>query len=392
MFYQWYLNSIPIRLHWSKESRTCMMKYFTCLVASLTVLLYLHPCPTLCGRNEKQQNYFSKSGRPFSKSEGELWTIHSGGTRTVVKSSEQGGEEGALFDDLLSLDEARRLKVTGVQSVNLTFDDKINSIQVTYQLSDGSSIVSPIHGKMSGSNVNFSVEPGEYIIKVEGQTNEDSIYQVTFTTTGPDYTTNTFGPFGRKSGTLSFSFQNAYIVGFHGRSSEQLNSIGVHSLPFLGYTGMIGNGYGGTQFDDRPDRRVPPIIGINTINLWYDSFIFAIQFEYALLGNTTFLTEKRGGEFRKQNFTIIQLRSAENDHLSGITMMSSALFISGIGFYTVDKSGNSQFLGPYGTYSSEAPTTSTSRHDMIVGFSGFFRPNTRGSLANLGAYYTDGTD
>ena len=279
---------------------------------------------------------------------------------------------------MLAINLSSTLNVVGMQSIDISYgDNKVNSLQATYLLSDGSHIEGPMHGKVSGSSTSFSLGPGEYIMKVEGQTNQDSVYQLTFTTAGLKYTTKAYGPFGGSAGRLSFSFQNAYIVGFHGRSGDRLYSIGVHSLPLLGNSGMLGYAEGGTEFDDKADSRIPPIIGINRINVWHGDYIYAIQIEYLLLGNTTLLTSKYGSD--RGNLSTVQFRTKEIELLQGIDVCAVDDSIRGMEFYTL---GNPRYI-EFGSH--DACSIILSIHGMIAGFFGRFKD----TLINLGIYFAD---
>ena len=71
--------------------------------------------------------------------------------RPLVKYPSQGGHSGTAFDDLKDI-----LFVVGIQSINLTQSDRINSISVTYFTSGGLTSTALTRGKPSGESVNIT--------------------------------------------------------------------------------------------------------------------------------------------------------------------------------------------------------------------------------------------
>lgn len=181
--------------------------------------------------------------------------------RPLTKSRGQGGLNGTEFDDM---EQFKLANIVGVHSINITFGDQINSIEVIYILSNKSLLRSPRHGKPSETSVNITFIPDEQIVKIEGKTNGQLVDQLTITTVGPNYEHRVYGPFGR-TGTLSFTFEGQAIA-FYGRSGDLMDNIGVYYLDSLKMSERIG-GSSGFDFDDYYELNYPPIINIRSINI-----------------------------------------------------------------------------------------------------------------------------
>ncbi|XP_010487507.1 PREDICTED: jacalin-related lectin 33-like [Camelina sativa] len=127
----------------------------------------------------------------------------------------------------MSWDDGSHAKVKKVQ---LTFDDIIYSIQVTY---DGTTALqSQLRGSVGPKSAEFILDSDEYItaLSAYGKTigTQEVITALTFTTNK-----RTLGPYGNKSG-FQISAPEAtgkQIAGFLGTSGNVLNSIDVHYAP-----------------------------------------------------------------------------------------------------------------------------------------------------------------
>ena len=130
-------------------------------------------------------------------------------TREPTKSPGYGGVNGTAFDDLSFED-----YIVGVHPMALSL------------------YMAPIHGKIGDAPINITLDSNEYVSKIEGKIYNHSqdvlIGQLTITTLGPEYVHKIYGPFGR-IGVQNFS-EEGYIFGFHGRSGDALDNIGVYSL------------------------------------------------------------------------------------------------------------------------------------------------------------------
>lgn len=275
-------------------------------------------------------------------------------SRPLVKSEGRGGVNGALFDDVLNSN------VSGVRAVNITFNEKqVGSIEVLYLLSNGSLYQAPRHGYPLTSNSLILLDSDEVIEEVEGQTDGNVINQLIFTTRKSTYERNTYGPFGG-SGPLSFSFEG-YVVGFHGRSGERLNQIGVYSLDFVKRSKAFGED-GGSEFDEHVDVAFPPVVGLSRLFIGHGDRIDSIQPEYLLLGNATVLGEKHGGDFG--DLTVVTFDKGEV--ITAINGMVDMGIVSRLTVFTMKAGGVPVQYGPFGILG----TTPFSFKGSILGFHG----------------------
>lgn len=165
----------------------------------------------------------SKSTISLFKAPQRLQDINEG-TRPLIKSSGQGGLNGTTFDDVFT----GGVKVVGLHSINISCGDQLDAFQVIYFLSNGSLYQGPKHGKSSHPPFTIILGANEYVSEIQGQTDGVYIFQLTITTVGPEYERKVYGPFGTTS-RISFSFKG-HIIGFHGRSGDRLDNVGVYSF------------------------------------------------------------------------------------------------------------------------------------------------------------------
>lgn len=289
-------------------------------------------------------------------------------SRPLMKSPGQGG---TLFDDLTDF-HLTPSSIVGVHSINVSSGDQIDSVHVTYILSNGSLFQAPRRGKISHTPVNITLTPEEYIMKIEGKTNGELVDQLTITTIGPDYEMKVYGPFG-KTGLLSFSFES-HIVGFHGRAGNLLDSIGVYGVELLKKSDLFG-GTGGSEFDDRADITTPPILEIAQLHIWNGDFIDAIQVEYAVLGGSFLLGKKHGGN--SGNLTTVTFD--EGEHIVALLGQTGDNYLNQLTFVTMKANGSEAKYGPFGNTGKDP----FSVHGNILGFYGY-----AGSLLDkIGVYF-----
>ncbi|KAG2305996.1 hypothetical protein Bca4012_084828 [Brassica carinata] len=137
----------------------------------------------------------------------------------------------------MSWDDGKHAKVNKVQ---ITYDDVIYSIQVTYA---GTALQSQRRGSVGPKTAEFTLGPDEYItaLSAYGKTlsTQDVITSLTFTTNK-----GTYGPYGNKTGYQISAPEGTgkQIAGFLGTSGNVLNSIDVHYAPIP--TGPVDPGTG----------------------------------------------------------------------------------------------------------------------------------------------------
>ncbi|XP_057450567.1 agglutinin-like [Lotus japonicus] len=182
-----------------------------------------------------------------------------------------GGSGGKMWDDGT---------LTGVREIKLMYSLCIESILVVYD-KQGQPFKAEKHGGVKG---NYPAEikleyPDEFLISVSGHSTfcmglDVCIRSLTFKSNR-----RTFGPYGVEVGArFTFSSYPSYeIVGFYGRSSVNLHSIGLHlSLDKTEKSIVVGpwGGAGGINWDDGA------FTGVRSITLFYGSFVTAIGVVY----------------------------------------------------------------------------------------------------------------
>ncbi|XP_071680607.1 jacalin-related lectin 3 [Lolium perenne] len=139
-----------------------------------------------------------------------------------------GGEGGRPWDDGV---------YTGVQQIYITRGAFIGSIQIQYDRGD-QSVWSARHGTSGHITHRVKLDsPHEVLTCVRGYYNTDreegprALRSITFITNRGKY-----GPFGDEVGThfTSPATAEGKVVGFHGRSGQHLDAIGVHMQHWLG--------------------------------------------------------------------------------------------------------------------------------------------------------------
>ncbi|KAL6845460.1 hypothetical protein ACP4OV_024955 [Aristida adscensionis] len=138
-----------------------------------------------------------------------------------------GGEGGKPWDDGV---------YTGVKQIYIMRTDFIGSIQIEYDRS-GQSVWSTKHG--NGGQITHRIKldyPHEVLTCIYGYYNKcveegpRVLRSITFVSSRGKY-----GPFGEEMGTyFSSATTEGKVVGFHGRSSQYLDAIGVHMQHWLG--------------------------------------------------------------------------------------------------------------------------------------------------------------
>ena len=281
-------------------------------------------------------------------------------TRPIRKVESQGGSDGTEFDDFELLQ-----YMVGVHSINISYTDQINSIVVTYITAGGLPFTGPLHGKISGTPINITLGPMEHIRMVEGQTSGQFVNQLTFKTVGPGNNMIQYGPYG-KEGPTKFSFEK-YIIAFHGRSSDSLDSIGIYGLSALNQSDAKG-GSGGSGFNDGLPIRIPPVVGIRSISIWNGNIVDGLQVEFVTLGGGTLMGAQHGKAL-SNNMTKITLQ--EGDHLvtveGTVDTTVSLVLVTQMGFTVQQSTGKLIKYGPFGVKRN----TAFNFTGRIVGFHGF---------------------
>ena len=129
-----------------------------------------------------------------------------------------GGVGGKAFDDL-----EHHPSIVGIRGLCVRCGNSIDSIQATYQLKDGSTVVGPRHGGLGGKVKRFMLNEDEVLIRMEGKTSGVLVDQLTFySNQGKQY-----GPYGRSCTTPFETQEGVQLTSFFGHSGKLLDAIGV---------------------------------------------------------------------------------------------------------------------------------------------------------------------
>ncbi|XP_030472553.2 jacalin-related lectin 4-like [Syzygium oleosum] len=180
-----------------------------------------------------------------------------------------GGQGGDPWDDG---------KFNGVKKIKMMLEDVVSCISFEYD-TNGESIWSSTHGHNGNGDIHMvNLDyPREFLTSVSGYTRRYNsvIRSLTF-----ESNLRRHGPFGKEKGSFfSCALTCSKIIGFHGRSSIQLDALGVYFEPIsdlhlLKSIGPFG-GQGGSPWDDGDSTGVRKIIvkggsAIDSITVEYD--------------------------------------------------------------------------------------------------------------------------
>jgi hypothetical protein len=303
------------------------------------------------------------------------------GGRPMTKSTYYGGRGGRLFDDVVDYD-LGVVPIVGVQSISISYRDKVDSIQVTYVRSRqplvGRNLFrAPTHGILKSKPTRITLDQYEHVVKVEGQTDGKYITQLTITTDGWKNGNTVYGPFG-KNGTQSFLFEGFIVAFYGGHGLMHLNSIGVYSIKELKKSDMFG-GTGGNSFDDNGEILQPPapqFVGISQIKIWSGDVVEAIQVTYAMLGFDNFIANQQGVQ---NNGSLTTIDFQDREILVGIKGLVKDDYISQLTFITLKPDGSEGRHGPFGK-TGNCPFSFFANIIAIYGTSG-------SQINKIGIYY-----
>ena len=279
--------------------------------------------------------------------------------RPLVNFLSIGGIQGEPFDDLQELH-----YIVGIHSISLTYATKINSIAATYILSGGLITSGPVHGTPHGEKVEITLDLAEHIWKIEGDSNERYISQLTFKTRAPGREDVVYGPYG-KSGPYAFILEG-HAIAFHGHASHYINKLGVYGLQLLQTTTQCG-GEGGTAFDDNSPYYFPPIAGIFSLNVWNGVILDGLQVNYITIDGRVVPGEQHA-EAGSNNQTYIPFE--EGERLIGVEGLTDNILVNQITFISRKGDGGVVRYGPFGYQESIYGSFPFSFSGDIVGFHG----------------------
>lgn len=302
-------------------------------------------------------------------------------TRRVIKSPGVGGQGGSSFDDRVTTPPLQDfVTINAVQKISVSYGDYLESMQVTYRLSNDSYFQAPRCGRLSSSEVVITLAYSEYLMKVEGYHNGTMVQQITFTTLIYGYdnkSTHTYGPYGN-AGNTSFSV-DGFVVGFYGRCSEEIVNLGIYTLAFLGKSEEFGGGNvsGLTYFDDKPDEYYAPVSRMNVLYVYHGDAVDAIRTLYTVLNGNILQTYRNGGP----GGTMSTISLTMDEAIIGVEGSTEGQYINQIKFITQrQQDGSVRGYGPFG----KAASKEFSFYGNILGFSGSFN----NFLHSFSVYYS----
>jgi len=132
------------------------------------------------------------------------------------RSTQYGGTGGDAFADDLT-------EICRLSSVTVRHGSRVDAIQSTWVLPDGSTVTGTQHGGTGGSASSFDLEDGEYINRIELRSGS-AVDSLTFYTSSG----NKYGPYGGSGGS-PYTIVAGPINGFFGRSGSRLDAFGAFS-------------------------------------------------------------------------------------------------------------------------------------------------------------------
>ncbi len=222
------------------------------------------------------------------------------------------------------------------------------------------------------------MDSGEYVLKIEGETNGVFIDQLSITTYKPkDFVRKKYGPFG-SGGKTNFTLEG-YVVGFYGRFGDFLSQIGTYHFPPAKRSAVFGGNGELSTFNENPDTAFYlPVVKINKLFIYHEKAIFSIQAQYQLIDGATRLGKRFGGN--GGTLTVVKFESDEeilgtkgsstSDRICQLTFVSKRHNISNPTLYN----------GPFGWSCS----TPFSVDGNVLGFSGI----AGDVITALGFYYS----
>jgi hypothetical protein len=184
-----------------------------------------------------------------------------------------GGRGGSQFADPQPARDAR------VSEVLVRSGDRVDSVQLTLVLPDGSSTKTPLHGGSGGNTSTFRLDDDEYIIGLSGRYGDtiDSVRIHTNKRTSP--------LFGGRGGDRDYQVQvpaGNQAVGFVGRAGEYLDALGLTYTPIRltqARQTILAGGGGGSSF---ADQEIPFGAQVAEVRVRAGDRIDAVQLVYRL--------------------------------------------------------------------------------------------------------------
>ena len=268
-----------------------------------------------------------------------------------------GGSGGELFGDYTD-------NITGVDSISISYDDNIESIQLTYRMLDGSLYKAPRHGGFFHPQFTITLAADEFIERVEGTTNGVLIDQMSITTFQPkELVRRTYGPFGKQA-KQAFLFEGHHLA-LYGRCGLHLDALGSIAVYPLQKSDQFG-GNDGDDFEESPDTFfTSPVMKITKVLVNYGDAINAIQVEYYLRDGRV----KRGDVHGEPTGKWTAVKIDDKEVLMGIKGKTNS-HVSQLTFLVLTPDGKFKKFGPFGKSGPGMQPFSVYGFRSIIGFAG----------------------
>jgi hypothetical protein len=183
-----------------------------------------------------------------------------------------GARGGIPFSDMQIPSGAR------ISEIRVFSGDAVDSVQMAYELPDGSSSTGPRHGGGGGQMNVFRLDSDEYVVGISGRFGEyvDSLRIHTNKRTSPMY--------GGNGGSQDYRIdveRGSQAIGFLGRAGDYIDAIGLTFIPLRRQANQteIAGGRGGSPFSDQD---VPAGGRISEIRVRAGRSVDSIQAVYTL--------------------------------------------------------------------------------------------------------------
>ncbi|GLT92126.1 hypothetical protein SLE2022_099800 [Rubroshorea leprosula] len=259
----------------------------------------------------------------------------------------------------------------------------IDSISFKSDNGNGSAEYSQKYGGEGGKTDKVLLDfPREYLTSISGTFDSAWPFGPVVIKSLHFHTNRTrYGPFGRETGQpFSLPMEAGAIVGFHGRASGFIDSIGVHIEPFAAFSSPteVSNvmdlvlprdpgPWGGTGGKIWDDGIFSGVYKVNVLVLGV--IVRGIQIMYRKRNGEIYLSERRGGFGGKSHRIILQNPS---EYLVGIAGFVGKIeendgfeVLRSLTFYT-----NKGKYGPFGDEIGREFTSGAMGSGMIAGFHG----------------------
>jgi len=205
--------------------------------------------------------------------------------RQLLSTNVVGGRGGRTFADFQAPADAR------VSEVRIQSGERIDSVQMVYELPDGRTVAGTRYGGSGGRLSVFRLDPDEYITGLSGR------YGETIDSMRIETNKRSSNLYGGRGGNADYRIDvpsGNYGVGFAGRAGDYLDAIGLICTPLraqVSETSTAG-GSGGTAFSD---PRAPAGASAAEIRVWAGEYVDAVQIVYALTNGQRFEGVRHGG-------------------------------------------------------------------------------------------------